>query len=292
VTQKMVKIVKIAPKASAAKSKKTKAATSAPVASDGGRVALSGFLYQILGALGLRATCHAEPQGKNAEALFSLVTDETVVLHEPYDSDVGILMPLVDGAQRGVVLAQFKYSVSGSLSKIPPSEFKAILDSFHSAACAVAKDSKVVAGRFLVTNRVYSRETAKIVADIAANGSSDELEADQLPMAIDLHLVSNIAPEAWTTKLNAFGKQYGLTDIEIQNGIERLLGRVFAQTASGHRCVIAKETLIECLTGVPHAKPLTHAAVKQTMERGLMELGNAPSHALRACHELTVSFFA
>jgi len=275
--------MKPAPKPSAAKTKKSNmpnAATGAPSTSDGGRVALSGFLYQILGALGLRASGTAESQGSKAYALFSLVKDDTVVVHEPYDSDVGLLLPLAEGAKHGVVLAQFKYSVSGSLSTIPPSEFKNILDSFHAAASAVATDSKVLAGRFLVTNREYSPETKKIVDAIAVKGSHADLSSDQTIVAASLQFVSGIQPEVWTSKLNDFGKQYGLTGIEIQNGIERLLGHVLAHTASRSHCVITRASLIESLTGSSHANSLTHDTVLPIMERGLNELGTPPSHAL------------
>jgi len=58
--------------------------------SDGGRTALSGFLYQMLAALALKGHSSVEPDAAGISALFSLAHDASVV-HEAYDADVALL---------------------------------------------------------------------------------------------------------------------------------------------------------------------------------------------------------
>ncbi len=248
--------------------------------SDGGRTALSGFLYQILGVLGLRVTGNAESGGTDASGLFSIVTDETAIIHEAYDSDVGLLLPLVEGAKQGVVLAQFKYSIAGSQSAIPPVEFKDILTRFHVAANAVTQDGKALAENYLVTNRVYSRDTKKIIKSVTDNESSTELDSDQNVIARSLQLVQGIQPDDWTNRLYAFGRQYGLTDRETQTGIDRLLGRVLVQTVLQPQCALTRSTLIECLTDSIHAKSLKHADLLPELAWSLREMGETPPHTI------------
>src|SRR5258708_17757231 len=77
---------------------------------DGGRAALAGFLYQIVGLLGLRATVRgtgAAGDESDLEALVKLITDGRAS-HEGYGSDV-LLKSLLEG-EAGLSFVQFKYS--------------------------------------------------------------------------------------------------------------------------------------------------------------------------------------
>ena len=241
--------------------------------SDGGRVALSGFLYQMLGVFGLRACGRAESEADGISSLLALVSDETAVVHEAYDADVGLLAPIAEAGGQGVVLVQFKYSSAGADATIPPATYKDILTRFHAATVAAKQDGKTVTGRFLVTNRVYGRETKKIAEAVRTLGTHSELKPEQDLMAKDLHLISKIEPEMWVKRLYEFGYSYGLTDHEIRGGLNALIGQLLGGTVDYGPYECSKELLVKSLTGVEQARPLHHQNVLPEMRSALSELG-------------------
>ena len=257
---------------------------------DGGRTALSGFLYQMLGVLGLKGQGEAHREDSGLGALLSLASDANAI-HEGYDSDVALqLTPIRTAAQTGVVLVQFKFSEAGADSVIAPKEFKEILDRLHAATTAVLKDGKSVSKCFLVSNRAYSRDTQKIVDEIAKNGKSRQLGKDQNAIANGLEFLPGIEPEAWEAALYRFGRRYGLFDNEIESGIKQLLGHILAVTVERPTCEVHQKLLIECLTGTRDAHDLIHKHVRHLMASQLIELGPDPRHAIVARQDAETAF--
>jgi hypothetical protein len=262
------------------KTKTRQKISNASYGRDGGRAALSGFLYQMVGALGLRASGHADDCGSEMDALLSLITDDSEIVHELYDSDVGILQPISDGAKQGVVLVQFKYSSAGCKSTIPPNEYKDILANIHAAEAKVKHSDKVMDECYLVTNRSFSRDTKKICNDVQIKGASDKLDSDQNDMAKRLRTILGFQSIDLIEQLYAYGRTYGLSDRETDAGIDHLVGRLSRRTGTHPDSSVCQLDLVECLTGSPHSKPLIHSEVLADMERDLGELGPEPQHEI------------
>ena len=94
---------------------------------DGGRNALAGFLYQIIGVLGLKASAsyHTPNDGEDdLDALVSIVKDARVD-HERFGQDTVLSVVLENG--EGLSLVQFKFSRQSPPRTINPSEFEQII---------------------------------------------------------------------------------------------------------------------------------------------------------------------
>lgn len=249
---------------------------------DGGRAALSGFLYQMVGAIGLKACCTIEPRKGGLEGLFELVNDpDCKVYHEGYDSDVAIVKELKHSAAIGVTLVQFKYSSSGQDARISPSNYVEILDRLRAAANRVLARGGRVSGYYLITNRIWSPHTRNIVNNIELALSQNKLTPEQADIARKLRLRDRVEPEVWKECVNQYGKQYGLRDDEIRNGRGTLLDRIMAYTVEDGPYSVDTAVILECLTGTRDARQLVHNKVLPTLSTELdVELGAKPEHSL------------
>jgi hypothetical protein len=245
--------------------------------SDGGRTALSGFLYQMLVALGLSGHGSQQRKDDHISALLSL-TEGASVVHEAYGGDVALLHTIQGAAKKGVVLVQCKFSKSGTSSEIAPKEFKEILDRLNAAAKEVRADGRAVTGFFLVTNRKLSPGSDKIENDVKASGKSGDLNRIQNCIARQLAIDPPSEPESWERQLATFASEFGVLPEEYDEGKERLLGRLLEKTGSASESDVSRAMLVECLTRSREARRITHASMKSDFDAALQRLGDVPRH--------------
>ena len=243
----------------------------------GGSTALSGFLYQMLVALGLSGYGSMQRKNGDESALLSLTKSASIV-NEGYDGDVALIKEIKGVVKKGVALVQCKFSKLGTSSEICPKEFKEILNSLNNAANAARSEGRIVTGYFLVTNRKLSSGSEKTVKDVKDCGTSSELNSIQNSIVTQLIIEPPSEIEHWTAKLANFASEFGLLPAEYDNGRERLLGRLLESTGAAFHCEVSQAMLIECLTGSRDAKRITHGFMKNDFDTVLQRLGDAPRH--------------
>ena len=211
---------------------------------DGGVVALSGFLYQILGFAGLKAlaaSADGEMVGRLApEVLVSLVREGNSISYEGFGQDASVQKTVPDSKDE-ITLIQFKYSRDGITLK--PKQFREVIKQLLLAGERVVTQGKSVGKSFLVTNRPLSPGVETIRKQKTALGWTQAEKT--LLNSIDLSVT--MEPQNWRTGLEKFGATYGLTPAEIGVGIERLVGYVTTSAVGQNTCTLDLATLANCL---------------------------------------------
>src|SRR5690348_12619191 len=131
-------------------------------ASVGGRSALAGYLYQMLGVLGIQAWAQTlEPDSSTSPEFtaFLRLVNESQLVHEQYDQDA-VLERRAALEHVGLreddtcVLVQMKYSKDGDASTIGPDEFfNDIIRAFRASTKAALANQQQITGYVLITNR-------------------------------------------------------------------------------------------------------------------------------------------
>ena len=213
-------------------------------ADDGGIVALSGFLYQILGFVGLKALAESA-DGKSVtqlapEVLVNLVREADSIHYEGFGQDMDI-EKLVPGGQNEITLIQFKYSRDGNT--LTPAQFREVVQQLLLAAARVVGQGKAVGKSFLITNRPLSPGMATIWEKKTAPKWTKEEIA--LLKTIDLSVKMEL--QNWRAALERFGVSFGLSATEIATGIDRLVGHVITSAVGQKKCTLDLATLADCL---------------------------------------------
>ena len=120
---------------------------------DGGQIALIGFLYQMLGALVLRAWSeHVDPvKGDDFVALLSIIR-EGEVQHETSDIDV-LISRLGLNQPDAYVLLQFKYSQNPEEYPVTPGDLADICQSFLRSTQHWTYQQRSITSYRVITNR-------------------------------------------------------------------------------------------------------------------------------------------
>ena len=225
---------------------------------DGGRAALAGFLYQLVGTLGL-ATWISDCVPPSADdgqldALIQLPND-AILTPEQLNQDLAIQLGL--NGSRGIILVQFKYSGFPGRAPIHRNELLKISETLHESARRAENRGDRVVGYKLISNRRLAK-TAQAL--IPANRT--RRRSVQAPDSILSNLgVIKYSFANWIDELHAFARRYGTLQGEIDEGISRLLGDVFL--GSSNQRPIRLCNLVKAFTGYQEAKPLTVDAVSK-----------------------------
>ena len=237
---------------------------------DGGRNALAGFLYQIVGVLGLKANASPYKIHNGEQEIDALVTVATTgrLEHESLCQDA-VLSNMGETGEE-LSLIQFKFSLKDTPRTIPGSELKVIVDKLVQATKEAKSQGKSVTGFYLVTNRTLAPgvEAAKggrtIEATILANNiSANDARAsarETLKEKIqkELKILSNIPISSFFDRLKGFATQFGCQDSEVERGIDSLIGGVHKRTVFENREFIKTQDLIKAFTQFPGTRPLTY----------------------------------
>ena len=252
-----------------AKKVKPSTTTASPTSRgvDGGVAALSGFLYQMLGCAAIRAAAYQDqlPTGTEYDVLVSL-TREKNVYQEVYDQDV-VLKPLVEATDQGTVLVQFKHSGKADRKPIFPGELKTIAKRLADAARLVEDEGEQVPCCYLVTNRQLKPSAAKL---LEPNVPVPKVSRGTRDILTKLHAVEKFHDSRWLQILKNFAVSYGSLTTEIEEGIGKIVARLFQQGASLlPKLPLHLEHLVEAFTGDDNARPLVRSALGEQMKEEL-----------------------
>lgn len=230
----------------------------------GGKWALAGFLYQIVGMASIMARALAPAvissgdESDEVDALVALIGDgeELQAGHEQLGQDA------IFTTDDEYVIAQFKYSSTGR--KITRGELVKIIRKLEHSADQAASLGENVTACALVTNRDFTRRGR------AAEQLWEDEQGRQRDYELRHWLVSLGGLER---KVREFGADYGLFDREIEGGVDKLVGRVFRQTVEPFGASIGRDHVVESFTGYRHAERLTIAAVAPKCYAELQRFG-------------------
>jgi len=248
---------------------------------DGGRWALSGFLYQAVALGGLVAHCHdvGDPDVFDAD-LSALVEINGIIPDALYDQDGVVTGPL----ENQCVFYQVKFSGSNSTQVLVGSDFIEIIKSFLTGFRRASRDGKEVQKYVLVTNRslntcvndwirtktIEQKSLDTMAKSIEAKDRAKGLHTKQSKIKVEISLVmERFDPSivTWTLqscidKIANYGKRFGLFDEQISLGVERLIGRQAVSGGRGRSKPLDRESLKDALTGCSNPRELTSQAIQ------------------------------
>lgn len=239
---------------------------------DGGRLALAGFLYQIVGLLGLSARARAIPTSEDDPDLDALVTlvKNGRLLHEAYGQDA--VVATVVGGEAGLSLVQFKYSRRDPPRPMSRSEYDGIVRRLANSEELAEGLGKRVTGFYLITNRDVPPSTAVAKSGAAASersrtkrtrkgvkkpSSAISTGPREARIRAELKILRNVRHDHWIEGLRQFAAQFGCLDQDIERGIQSLLGSVTMRTAEAGDVVVEEETLVKAFTQFRSTKRIT-----------------------------------
>lgn len=222
---------------------------------DGGFLALSGFLYQLIGSAG------------HAIQVFESVSDvdttktETVFLLESYGQDAGAISVDEQG-QRRVRLYQYKFSNEPTNNSITPSELKDIVETFDKSCTAVAEATGVAPHCVLVTNRPKSPEVGAAHGKAGFKLSPKRTETAALlakfewKHRVEAELLSVIKQRA---------ESLGVTADEFLGRVRCLVSHFFVENICKGKRTIREHDIDQQLTGFDEPHILSSTAVREKM---------------------------
>ena len=232
---------------------------------DGGKWALAGFLYQIVGMLSMVARA-SQP------AEFSCESGETEV-------DSLLTLPDVGGRVQGYherfedaaftaddecVLVQFKYSSTGR--RIDVGEAREITSKLSESVEEAATEGYNVTACVLFTNRELTSRGGR--------AARQHWESEKQERPYDLRYYKSAPIESLIEDLSNFGREYGLFDYEIEESIDRMIGRVLLRTGDLFDRSFNQADFIGCLVGSNRARRLTAARIYEQPRQRLEDFGN------------------
>jgi hypothetical protein len=233
---------------------------------NGGRWALAGFLYQIVGMVSMVART-SEPADLSpnhgdirADSLLMLPNAGIRVeaYHERFE-DVAFM----DEDGNKCVLVQFKYSGSGR--KISVGEAREITRKLNDSVEAAEAEGYEVTACVLFTNR---RLTSK-----GGRAAKQHWESEQGEHDYALHYCKSPTVGKLRRDLSEFGRKYGLFNHEIKEGIQSLIGRVFFQAGDFFNRPFDLSDLKQYFIGSRSARKLTVDQIQQRSHQHLARFG-------------------
>jgi energy-coupling factor transporter ATP-binding protein EcfA2 len=210
---------------------------------DGGRNALSGFLFQMLGTLGagvgeLRlGTVSAPDGGDEASAVVRVV-------HEAFGQDAAIEYR---GTAHEADIAQFKYSRAEK--PISKTELNKVVNGLMLAADVAAAEGLTVRHLIIASNRPLSEPAEKSLASHQSSRSKVSKAARRLE-------VRRIDMNDCRTALRNFGQKYGAFDGEIEDAVRYWVGKLVDDTVGTALAVVERTDFLHALVGAAAARPL------------------------------------
>lgn len=217
---------------------------------DGGQVALIGFLYQMIGALALRAwaECRTIPvENADMEALLGIIHDGDVY-HETHDTDalahrLGLDQP---GAS---VLIQFKYSQNPERSPLTPTDLKHICENFKRSIRQWPLGEENTTYYRVITNRPISRTLRPVMHKPAGQRSHAVFQQPELHEMLQVtEIFERLDFPLWNEALRHFACEYGVTQNEYERGISTLVGMLVERAATRQGLPLGEAELIIDLT--------------------------------------------
>jgi hypothetical protein len=233
----------------------------------GGQTALIGFLYQMVGTIGLRAwaECPA-PTGESSdlEALLEVIRVGDL-LHERDDQDAIALVHLfgLDIPQARVFI-QFKYSQNPQRYPLTPGNLAEICENFNRGTHQWSQEQREITRYCVITNRPLSPDLHLLMlqpGNQREHPQFTELETRKVLQKSILH--SNYNFSTWYSALERFAHQYGTKQNEFERGIDRLIAKLVRRAETREDSPIQKEDLAQAFRDHMHPLPLTASSIRE-----------------------------
>jgi hypothetical protein len=220
----------------------------------GGATAIGGFVYQILATTSDQVTAE---KSSGADPY----SDAVIYVHEALDQDVAKVSTLTNK----VKLIQAKYSINGAQNKIDATELDDIVNRLLKAAKSAIDDGLKVTKFQLVSNRGLNGPAKKKLALCRRNAKKNKFRPSNPTKNGILGTLDEISlTEAEMRKrLDSFGESFGLKGVEIEDGIDRLTGKIFAGVARNKAQAMGISGLREIFVGNKNAKRITRSSMSQ-----------------------------
>lgn len=223
---------------------------------DGGVWALAGYLYQVVGMLGITARLiqgskKMDAQG-DLDAIFGLsnVGRSIGAHHESYQQDA--LLRAIGLTQSDVAaFIQFKYS-SDPAKKITGTDLGEIIAGFDESTQNAQSEGQSITACVLITNREFTAPAEKLWE------SSNKSKSYRLERILGWNGTDSIE------ELLCFGRKFGALDSEIETGISQLVGEVLRRTNGDTPLgspAIQEADFIRAFTGHRDARRLSQESV-------------------------------
>lgn len=235
---------------------------------DGGRWALAGFLYQILATGWLIARSYAPApdldnldDGEIDAVLLALSGEEQdLEAHHERRQDA-----FLTGDHRAAIV-QCKYTTASNT--IYRGEIEEIFERLEEAADDAMSEGHEVTACVLATNRELATESRGDESAEQYWQRKKEECRDRFDLVYVYRDLGVLEAE-----FHQFAREYGLFDREIEEGLDRFVGRVLRQTGAGLEATVNVDDLVETLVGYRGARPLTVSTVETLARQELEELG-------------------
>jgi hypothetical protein len=251
-------------------------------AGNGGRSALAGYLYQIVGALGMKAEAHCPdaPRGSDElDALLTLVGNGD--LHHEYLDQDAVIQKLGIESSDEYVLVQFKYSRQVPPPTIGPMELKEIINRLIKSANSASNAGQNVTGYALVTNRRLGDKANDLRQSVESEDLHPPLtRKEQVDVLQQLRIVTELSLTKWDSALKNYAQKLGSLEREVKEGIDKLIVSLVRQTVDQSSALVTEANLIEAFTGCQDARFLTPESIvkhsKSHVEKFPVGLPTAP----------------
>lgn len=233
------------------------------MAIDGGISALGGYLYQIIGTLGIAARLSNQSRDINhgeIDSFLTLVNIEKagIAIEEYEDAAIRSLGIKPDDK---TAFVQFKYSRLTPPSTIGQKELTKIISTFDDNVKRAKNDDVNVTACILITNRRFTAER------------EDQWQLVREQKEYRLEKILELSPDYFYSELRSFAHQYGVLDNEIDIGINQLVGRIIRETVENPISTdVFKQVLLECLTGYCDTRSITLNNLSNEFQNALQEL--------------------
>ena len=231
---------------------------------EGGRFAIAGFFYQVVGVAELLA--EPEPQFGRDEMRGILS-----VTHEKYGQDA-----VLEGTESPGMpyweLVQFKFSLAGARPIQPKELYEEVVDGFANSE-RVASKAKPLSCRFrLVTNRPLSLKAEREVAAAKSGESTQYLDGhdDRRRILAGMKREQKTLGEL-KRSIEEYGRRRGMFPAELNDGVQKLVGWLMENTAALGSLRVTRENLDKRLTGSDKVREITCDALRDTMLEDLRQ---------------------
>jgi hypothetical protein len=236
---------------------------------DGGRRAIAGFVYQMVGLWGLSATGYSvvddaggTEDASDLERLLVLMRGATAE-HETGDRDATLEWLTPEGEHASTIV-QFKYSVLDPPRAIERTELRGIIDQLVRTSDRLETAECQSIRYALVTNRSLGARLCKCLDDHGGGLFRWKQGVDLKPTlgAMRLQVLAQMAfiiqtMEQWEERLYVFAHRYGAIDMEPERGINELTGLLARGTSTARLpSPITLRTMREVFAGSSEAVPL------------------------------------
>jgi hypothetical protein len=227
----------------------------------GARAALAGFLYEIVGVLGLTVFIEEDFAEDIDEDFATLLRSnrDAIVWHERWGQDAAVLPKPSEVEDAGGTLIQFKYSLANLPRPLQPAELKRIADRLYVGAETAAAEHEPIARFVLFSNRPLSPESPELLADARLGKPISNVTQGGANVLRRLILVVGKPAAYWYLPLEQFTSKFGADAAECAEVVNKLVGARIQNVVADRQQPITLADVTEALLGSREAHSLVRS---------------------------------